>query len=95
MMPYFRVDGTAYVIGSAAGASKDPSWVHNLRATPHAQVTLRRRRIDVTAREVSGGSPERTKVWDAAVAIAPSYAVFQGMTERALPVIALEGALDS
>ncbi|MFE7420357.1 nitroreductase/quinone reductase family protein [Rhodococcus sp. NPDC057529] len=69
--------------------------MHNLRATPHAQVALQRRRIDVTVREVLGGSAERTKVWDAAVAMAPSYAAFQSMTERALPVIALEGALDS
>jgi F420H(2)-dependent quinone reductase len=97
VMPYFCVGGTAYVIGSAAGAAKDPLWVHNLRSNPRAQVTLNRRRFDVEAREVAVGSLERVKVWDTAVAIAPSYAVFQDMTERVLPVIALEamrGALD-
>jgi hypothetical protein len=39
-LAYFRVEGKLIVIGSFAGAPKDPAWVHNLRANPQAHIEV-------------------------------------------------------
>jgi deazaflavin-dependent oxidoreductase (nitroreductase family) len=43
-----------YVGGGAAGMTRPPDWVANLRADPHTHVVLRRRRIAVLAHELTG-----------------------------------------
>ncbi len=85
----FLADGKRLVIvGSKGGAAKHPAWFHNLRASPETTVEVGRTRIRVRAREAS--EPERKAYWPRLLGIYPSYAVYQGRTDRLLPVIVLE-----
>ncbi len=53
--------GSLFLVGGAGGQVRIPDWVTNLRSRPQANVTISRRRFDVTAKELAG--LERTKVW--------------------------------
>jgi deazaflavin-dependent oxidoreductase (nitroreductase family) len=39
-LAYLTIDGKMLIIGSYAGAPKDPAWVHNLRAKPQAHIEV-------------------------------------------------------
>jgi deazaflavin-dependent oxidoreductase (nitroreductase family) len=45
-------DGSLLVVGGAGGQARLPDWVANLRAEPHASVTLDRTRFAVDAEEL-------------------------------------------
>src|ERR1700761_458060 len=61
-LAYFDIDGKLIIVGSFAGAPKDPAWVHNLRANPAVHVELGTESFDVTARELP--SAERDALFD-------------------------------
>ena len=87
---YAWEDGDRLVIvGSSGGSARHPSWVHNLRATPRAQLTRGRSTVDVTAREVTD-EPERGRLWDLVVGAFPLYGRYQAGTKRLIPLFALE-----
>src|SRR5690349_21648091 len=50
----FDDEGRRYVIGSFAGAPKDPAWITNLRKTPRVGVEVRGERYDAQARPLAG-----------------------------------------
>jgi deazaflavin-dependent oxidoreductase (nitroreductase family) len=52
VVPYWEVDGSYFVMGTAAGGAKDPHWVRNLRVHPTCHAWIRRRRMELNARIV-------------------------------------------
>lgn len=82
-------DAGLVIVGSSGGSVRHPSWVHNLRAHPRAQLTRGRETVDVTAREVTD-EPERGRLWDLVVAAFPLYGQYQARTKRLIPLFVLE-----
>ena len=65
-------DGTWFIVASAAGAAKNPSWYYNLAASPTtARITIGGREVPVTARQLHG--VERDRAWEQVVAAVPRY----------------------
>jgi deazaflavin-dependent oxidoreductase (nitroreductase family) len=88
----FLADGDRLVIvGSKAGAERDPAWLGNLMAHPRTTVEVARQRFPVRARMAT--DDERETYWPALVDIYPSYATYQRRTQRPLPVAVLEPPL--
>lgn len=82
-----EVDGKILIVGSYAGAPKDPAWVHNLRANPKAHIEIGTDAYDVTARELP--DDERDATYPEIVALAPVFAEYQAKTARAIPLFEL------
>ena len=88
---YFDIDGKIYVIGSAAGRDRDPSWAFNLRAHPAATIEIGSQRPrPVIARELPRG--ERDTVFGEVVARAPGFGDYERRTDRVIPVFELAPA---
>jgi deazaflavin-dependent oxidoreductase (nitroreductase family) len=51
--------GGIVVIGSNFGQAHHPAWIHNLRADPHARLTVNGATHDAVAEEVEGAERER------------------------------------
>jgi deazaflavin-dependent oxidoreductase (nitroreductase family) len=86
-LAYFDIDGRLVIIGSFAGAPKDPAWVHNLRANPRARVEIGRDAFDVAAHELP--ADERAALFDKVTAAAPGFAEYQAKTSRVIPLFEL------
>jgi deazaflavin-dependent oxidoreductase (nitroreductase family) len=90
VMPYFKVDGAIYLIGSNGAKKNDPLWVENLRADPRGRAIIHRKQRRVLAREVMPGSEEYERIWQHARVATPQYATYQSSTTRKIPIMALE-----
>ena len=78
---FYVPDGENWVIiGSVGGRPQHPSWVHNLRANPHAWVFVNRKRHPVEAEFLEGD--ERERLWNAGAQVWPPYVEY---AERAKP----------
>tara|TARA_R110002110_G_scaffold96839_1_gene249038 strand:- start:6088 stop:6534 length:447 start_codon:yes stop_codon:yes gene_type:complete len=88
VVPYFDRDGQRLLVASKGGAPTDPYWAMNLRANPDALVRIRRRPQPVRARFLDG--EERARVWEELKVEVPTYAHYESLTTREIPVIALE-----
>jgi deazaflavin-dependent oxidoreductase (nitroreductase family) len=90
-IPFVR-DGARYVfVASNAGDTRDPDWVHNLRATPGATLTVGGRTVPVRGREADG--EERERLWALAAETNPDYLEYERrVTNRRIPVMVLEEA---
>lgn len=86
-LAYFTIDGKLIIIGSYAGAPKDPAWVHNLRANPQAHIEVGTDAFDVTAHELPVA--ERDQLFDKVTAAAPGFAEYQSKTSRVIPLFEL------
>lgn len=86
-LAYLEIDGKALVVGSYAGAPKDPAWVHNLRANPGARIEIGTDAYDVSARELP--PDERDATYPKIVEKAPVFAEYQAKTSRAIPLFEL------
>lgn len=86
-LAYFDVDGRILIVGSFAGAEKDPAWVHNLRATPKAHIEIGTDAYDVDVREVP--SDERAQLYPILVEKAPVFGEYQAKTSRVIPLFEL------
>ncbi|KLI04936.1 deazaflavin-dependent nitroreductase family protein [Mycolicibacterium conceptionense] len=86
-LAYLDVDGKILIVGSYAGAPKDPAWVHNLRANPKARIEVGTDAYDVTARELP--ADERDATYPKIVEAAPVFAEYQAKTTRAIPLFEL------
>lgn len=84
----FDLDGRLAVVGSYAGADKDPAWLHNLRANPDAHIEIGTDAYDVRAREMP--RDERDAAYVHVVEQAPGFGEYQDKTERVIPVIELQ-----
>jgi deazaflavin-dependent oxidoreductase (nitroreductase family) len=91
---YAFPDGDGLVIvGSLAGAAKDPAWAGNLRANPDATVRIDGEPRSVRAREVH--CDERERLWQLVVKGFPTYATYQRRTKRTIPLFVLEPTNES
>jgi len=90
--PVMRVerDGRYVAIASKGGADDNPEWFHNFVAHPEVELQDGAERHTYVARMLSGD--ERQEWWDYSVATWPTYASYQGRTEREIPVFLLERA---
>lgn len=86
-LTYMPYDGSFVVVGSNGGGSRNPGWVHNLRAFPDTEIQVGSEKIKVRAREPGDG--ERPRLWAQAARYHPAWARFQQRTPRALPVVIL------
>jgi deazaflavin-dependent oxidoreductase (nitroreductase family) len=89
-LAYLDVDGQLLIVGSYAGAPKDPAWVHNLRANPRAHIEIGTDAYDVTARELP--RDERDEVFRKVAAVAPFFGEYQSKTSRVIPLFELTRA---
>lgn len=82
----YLLDGETWVVaGSNAGRDTDPAWVWNLRADPHATITVGRDVVDVDATELDAA--EAQAMWPALNAMNAQYEEYQKLTERTVPVV--------
>ena len=87
-LTYMPHDGSFVVVGSNGGGSRNPGWVHNLRAFPDTEVLVGPEKIKVRAREPGDG--ERQRLWAQAARYHPAWGRFQQLTPRALPIVILD-----
>lgn len=86
------------VIGSKGGSQVDPAWYRNLVANP--VVTIEVGRPDGTidtfeARARTAEEPERTRLFDAQVALMPFFDNYRKkVTDREIPVVVFERIAD-
>ena len=77
-----------FIVASASGAARNPSWYHNIAAHPDRVATeLAGERIDVVAEQLHGA--ERDAVWQRITAAARGFARYERITDRVIPVIRL------
>lgn len=86
-LAYLTVDGKMIIIGSYAGAPKDPAWVHNLRANPRARIEVGTDAYDVAVRELP--ADERDATYPKVAEMAPAFAEYQAKTTRVIPLFEL------
>jgi deazaflavin-dependent oxidoreductase (nitroreductase family) len=88
--PVMRVEhhGRYAAVASMGGAPTNPSWYHNMKASPLLELQDGAARRDCTARELEGS--ERDEWWARAVAAFPGYADYETATTRTIPVMLLE-----
>ncbi len=76
------------VTASYSGHDVHPAWYLNLQEQSEATLTIAKTNHRVRAREMEGD--ERTETWDRLTAAYPDYAEYQKVTDRVIPVLALE-----
>ena len=86
-LTYMPWDGSFVVVGSNGGGPRNPGWVHNLRASPDAEIQVGPEKIKVRAREPGDG--ERQGLWAKAARYHPAWGRFQQGTPRELPIVIL------
>lgn len=87
-MRYLEHEGGYVVWGTASGATRDPDWFRNLRASETATIELGRTSRTVHRRELTG--EERDRVWkDVVLARVPSVARYERKARRTIPVAVL------
>jgi len=85
----YMADGeNLLIVASKGGYPRHPSWLHNLRANPDAEVQIGSRRLEVRAREA--GAEERRQLWPRAIEHNPHWARYQLRTEREVPLVILQ-----
>ena len=87
LLTFSRDAGDYVVAGTAGGSPTTPSWVHNLRANPEADVEAENRRFAVRATIVDG--PERDRLWQQHVSTLPWFADYPEQAGRVIPMIRL------
>lgn len=95
---YFPYKGRRYLIASAGGAPKHPSWYHNLKANPDVMIEVSSASGSasgssivtekVTASEIHGA--EHAEVWRSLITAMPHFNDYQRNTTRQIPLLALE-----
>jgi deazaflavin-dependent oxidoreductase (nitroreductase family) len=88
---YFLPDGDRVIVAaSKLGAEKNPMWYLNLKANPKVSVQIKRKVLDLTARDAS--EEERAKYWPQLVKMYPSYEDYQSWTDRTIPIVICDPA---
>jgi deazaflavin-dependent oxidoreductase (nitroreductase family) len=79
---------TLLIVGSRAGDVRHPGWLHNLRANPDVEITVRGRRYPMRAEIVEGD--ERESLWTIVCDNYTGYATYQRRApNRVIPLVAL------
>jgi deazaflavin-dependent oxidoreductase (nitroreductase family) len=87
---YLRDRDRLVVIASYGGRDRHPQWYLNLVADPSVIAQIGGKRVSLLARTANQG--EREAWWPRVVAAYSDYAVYQGRTDREIPVVMLEPA---
>ena len=85
---YLRDGECLVVVASYGGRDRHPEWYLNLVTEPSVTAQIGRKRKSFRAR--TAGEDERERWWPRVVAAYSDYAVYQGRTERQIPLIMLE-----
>jgi deazaflavin-dependent oxidoreductase (nitroreductase family) len=89
-LAYLTVDDKVLIVGSYAGAPKNPAWVHNLRSNYKAHIEVGTESYDVAVRELP--DDERDATYPKITEVAPVFAEYQANTTRAIPLFELTRA---
>jgi deazaflavin-dependent oxidoreductase (nitroreductase family) len=82
-------DGDDYlVVGSNAGAARDPDWYLNLLEHPEVAVQVGADKF--TARARTATAAEKPPLWQRMASIFPLYDEYRARAERDIPVVVLE-----
>jgi deazaflavin-dependent oxidoreductase (nitroreductase family) len=85
----YHLDGGRYiVVGSNQGRDEQPAWLENVRKNPMVTIEVGTETFQARATITEGA--ERRRLLDARIAAVPQFGVYQQMTGRDLPVVALE-----
>jgi deazaflavin-dependent oxidoreductase (nitroreductase family) len=85
---YWRDDDGSHVVGGgAAGQTRTPDWVANLRSKPAAAIWINRTRIQVTAKELAGD--ERIEARTRAATIWRGVPRYERLSGRVIPYFRL------
>jgi deazaflavin-dependent oxidoreductase (nitroreductase family) len=85
---YWEHDGGYLVTASSGGATAEPQWFRNIRATERARVRIADRDYDVRSRVA--GDAERDRLWhDVVLARAPFFATYEQKAGRTIPIAVL------
>jgi deazaflavin-dependent oxidoreductase (nitroreductase family) len=88
LRPFPAGDNAWLIVASFGGAAKHPAWFVNMAKNPDkvwAEIGSRKLKV----RPVSLTGAERDKAWARIIAAAPSYAEYQGQTDREIPIVRL------
>jgi len=84
----YHTDGERLVvIATKNGAPTHPDWYHNLVAHPDVSVEVGTESFEARATVVEGA--ERDELYAKRVAVMPTFAEYQAMTTRTIPVVVL------
>lgn len=75
------------IIASKAGAPTNPDWYYNILANPLVTVEVGTEQFQAQAELAP--EPERTRLFNKMVDVAPGFAEYQQKTTRVIPVITL------
>jgi F420H(2)-dependent quinone reductase len=87
----YALDGDDYlVVASNGGAPNPPTWLANLKADPHCEIQVGRRRIRVTARPVLPDDPDYARRWAIVNSVNKDrYTQYQSKTTRPIAIVEL------
>lgn len=89
ILSYARDGEDLLVVASWGGSPTAPSWYHNLKRTPAAQINIGTERSSVTATPVLPGDPDYARLWRIVNDMSPNYDDYQRRTTRPIPVVRL------
>ncbi|RZS40836.1 deazaflavin-dependent oxidoreductase (nitroreductase family) [Herbihabitans rhizosphaerae] len=89
-MVYFPDGDRLLVVASNAGATRHPSWFHNVLANPDVTVETGEETYEATATPLDAG--EREVAWARITSEVPGFTVYQERTDRTIPVVGLRRA---
>jgi deazaflavin-dependent oxidoreductase (nitroreductase family) len=84
---YLAEDKSFVVGGGAAGQTRLPDWVANLRSNPTAVIWVRRKRIEVLAEELRGEA--RAHAYEQNLARYPRIEKYERLSGRPIPYFRL------
>jgi deazaflavin-dependent oxidoreductase (nitroreductase family) len=84
-------DGDAYlIVASNSGSYRYPSWYHNLRAHPGAEINVGTKRFDVAWQQIMPGEPDYDRMWGLVNKNnANRYKAYQDKTSRPIAIFEL------
>ena len=85
---YGDIGGEVVIVASKGGADEHPAWYLNIRDSDHVEFQIATQAFRGTWREPE--HEEREKVWRFMVDVFPSYATYQGSTERQIPLVMMK-----
>lgn len=84
-------DDAWLIVASAAGATKNPAWYHNIAAHPdQVWVEFGGKQQRVIPAQLQG--EERNQAWQRITQAQPRYAGYQKKTDREIPIVKLTSA---
>jgi deazaflavin-dependent oxidoreductase (nitroreductase family) len=90
-LAYQQVGESYAVFASKAGAPANPSWYHNLAASPETQIEVGDQTVKVRARTAEPA--ERDVIWERQKERAPQFAGYEEKAakhQRKIPVVVLD-----